>query len=503
MSDRFDNKYYDTLFGNLVKATKRVTVSKSPGRKLTTDAGKLDEYKQSIVETYNEFVKYANKFYSRFDEPSQKIIRERLRTARSKVDESFAILTFEYTWTNNLVEQILIDKIEIDQQPSTSTEKESVVGQNKQTVIDSTDTTSDEEVGEETEDRFDQSELSFKEAEGQSDDLNEVDTPLDDNVSESEDGTRQQQVPNNNNAFDPPEFLDNTIIMPQTAADFMKLAASIMNHKFDGDSTKLESFLSEIELVDNLAELNNKTLCIKFVKSRLEGKALECLPDTIESMDDITNALKAEIKAESSSVIEGKILSLRVQKGNFSKFSEEAEKLAENLRRSLVVEGMSKAKAREITIKKTVELCRKTARSDVVKSVVSSAHFDTPAEAIAKLITESTIARNENTEAKNFQQKRSRGQFSNRGRQFSRNRPQGNQSGSSFRGGFGGNNRGGGFQNRQNNFRGRGQTENRRNDGNRRFSNRPEHTIRLVTGNPMGPSSGGNQQSEPTYHIPL
>lgn len=49
---------------------------------------------------------------------------------------------------------------------------------------------------------------------------------------------------------------------------------------------------------------------------------------------------------------------------------------------------MTPSKANEISIDKTVQLCRKSTNSDIVKSILSSAHFDSPKEVIAKMITE-------------------------------------------------------------------------------------------------------------------
>lgn len=126
--------------------------------------------------------------------------------------------------------------------------------------------------------------------------------------------------------------------MPQTSTDFLKLAASIINHTYSGDPLKLESFLSEAKLVNDLAEDANKELCVKFIEAKLEGKALECIPEDADPLIDISEALRSDIKPKNSQVIEGKILALRLVRGNFSKFSEEAEKLAEAFRRTLVVE---------------------------------------------------------------------------------------------------------------------------------------------------------------------
>lgn len=337
-----------------------------------------------------------------------------------------------------------------------------------------------------------------------------TETQSTDLISASEQASKTVRNSNRATSNKKSQTTDN---MVQSAPEFLKTAASILNYKFNGDPLKLEAFLADVDLVESVAEDNNKDLCLKYIKAKLEAKALECMPDEIESVDDIVEALRAHIKPENSKVVEGKMLALRLKKGDFSEFSEEAEKLAESLKRTLVIEGISKAKAQEMTIAKTVELCRKTARSEIVKSVLSAKSFATPAEVIANFVTENTIARNEQRESEMFKNKRHFGdkrspskqwpQRANNSQQRSnfdnRNnvrRPHGPQNNRRFndRPNFGNNN--GNFN--QNRF------NNNRFQNNNGRQNRNEHTIRVVTGS-AGTSSqdNGNQANEQVFRIPM
>lgn len=96
MSEKFVHEKYDSLFDQLSKAIKRVEVSKSPGRKLTNKSEKLNYYKTSIIESYNDAVKYITLFYKKFKENDQKIIRDRIRQNRAKIDECFVILQIAF-----------------------------------------------------------------------------------------------------------------------------------------------------------------------------------------------------------------------------------------------------------------------------------------------------------------------------------------------------------------------------------------------------------------------
>lgn len=298
------------------------------------------------------------------------------------------------------------------------------------------------------------------------------------NQNVSNNSTNNNLNPNNSNDNQnnhSNQTIQNT--MAQTVENYLKSAAHILNYKYGGDPLKLNSFIIDAQLVESLATNDDtKKFCLTFIKSRLEGRAEEAIPDDCKTVEALTTALKAKIKPDNSGIIEGKMTALSLRKNDYSKFAAEAEKLAEALRRTLIIEGLTRAKAEEMTIKKTVEICRKTAKSEVVKSVLSSRKYDTPADVIATFITQSDIARREYKEAQATQKKTNSGGNGNgkQGKSYNKNRNSNNgqNNRTDNRGNYRGNNRG----------RSQNQQQNRdRNNGNNR-SSRNEHTIRLVTG---------------------
>lgn len=60
--------------------------------------------------------------------------------------------------------------------------------------------------------------------------------------------------------------------------------------------------------------------------------------------------------------------------------------MAEALQRSLIIEGIPQSKAEEMAIEKTVDICRETVSSPVVKAVLSATAFASPKEVLAKYI---------------------------------------------------------------------------------------------------------------------
>lgn len=292
--------------------------------------------------------------------------------------------------------------------------------------------------------------------------------------------------------------IPNTSTMVQTKESFLKTASNVLNYKYGGDPLKLNSFLTDVDLVMSLAEGDDmRAFCLTFIKSRMEGRAEEAIPETCASVEALKTALKTKIKPDNSGIIEGKMTALQLRKGDFSKFATEAEKLAEALRRTLIVEGLTKAKAEEMTIKKTVEICRKTAKNEVVKSVLASTKYDTPADVIATFITQSDIARREFKEAQNSGKKANNGNGNGNGKQnrfFNKNR-----SGNNGQNNQGSNGRGN-SNFRGYNGRGRGQNQQNRdrNNGNNR-SSRNEHTIRVVTGAPAAPPAEQNPPQQDQF----
>lgn len=290
--------------------------------------------------------------------------------------------------------------------------------------------------------------------------------------------------------------------MPQTIDDFMKYTQSILNYQYKGDPLDLNGFISDAKLLYSLAKTEeSKEFCLTYIKNRVRGRAEEYIPEGCNSVEALLSALKNKIKPESSAIVEGKILSLRLQKNDYTKFAQDAEKLSEAFRRALIVEGITKAKAEEMTVNKTVDLCISSTKLDRVKTVLEATKFDSPADVIAKFVTQSDKVRRE---LKDQQPSNSKGQTDNnnslnRKKAYKKDRFSKNYNRSENR-----------YENRSDNRSGyrsnngqrnqRGQRQNRgRNDNNR--SNRNEQTIRIIAGNPPSTTVEQPQPQEQFFRL--
>lgn len=122
---------------------------------------------------------------------------------------------------------------------------------------------------------------------------------------------------------------------------------------------------------------------------------MKIVPADVQSIKAIKTALKSKIKPESSKIVRGRMMAHRADRGNLQDYSKKAEDLADALRRALVMDGIPSEKAEEMTIDKTVELCRSNTNNNIIKSVLASTKFSNPKEVIAKFVVESNTAKQE------------------------------------------------------------------------------------------------------------
>lgn len=475
-------------------------------RPLTRDLNLIEGYRTDIVNTYNELLNYISEIYSNESPGKQKKLDETVRSNFSKIQIAFEVLQLKYTFPENIFAQIDTNSIEY-------------LTINYGTADDRTQTESDisdnnESITHDIPYKLSDLQTNEPSTSSQRNETNQEET--NNSNSDSEDSFTNSFIGDTSIFEDPIEHIvdENIATMVQSATDFFRLASSIINYKYNGEPGKRDGFITDAELVEELAAAENKATAFKFIKSRLEGKALEALRDGDDTVEKINDSLKAYIKDEASTVIEGRMLALRLDKGNFTKFAKAAEEQAELLRRSLINEGIGKSKATELSIRKTKDLCRKLARSEIVKSVFTSAtQFETPSEVIAAFITENDIARKEKHDSEVYKNnKQNNNKQSGNKKFFNKN---GNRNGNNSNNG---NNRGGNngnYSNRNGNNRGNGNNNNRNNNGGNWRNNRGggnsnnrsnEHTIRLVQGNQPGPSAGGNSQTnqaETVFHLPI
>ena len=170
------------------------------------------------------------------------------------------------------------------------------------------------------------------------------------------------------------------------AAEFLKTAAPILG-RFNGSPSDLNSWISSLELLEDLATNEQKLILFKLAKGRLDGKAADSAIGCVD-LNDLKIKLRSTIKHEASQVVEARLLATHMERKSLADFTKEVGKLADDLNRSLITEGTSITKAKELTIARVVETCRKSAHNDLVKTVLAAGNFQEPNEVLAKFTVE-------------------------------------------------------------------------------------------------------------------
>ena len=180
-----------------------------------------------------------------------------------------------------------------------------------------------------------------------------------------------------------------TMAQELSTLDFLKICSAQINRNYTGDPLGLQSFINSVDLLSSLATYPQlQEFLVSFLKTKLEGKALEALSLDTTTVEDLKTQLKNKIKPESSKIVEGRMLALRMTKQSIQDFAKEAELLADSLKRAFITEGIPEVNSQRMTTEKTVEMCKLSAKSDTVRTCLAAASFSDPKEVIAKLITE-------------------------------------------------------------------------------------------------------------------
>lgn len=467
--------YLRTLFEREVK---RIEPYKAR-RKLTRNLNKRVDYKKSLVRTYNNIVTFFDPIRKAAQLEEQINIQSIVVEHLAKLKEAFCILKLEYEFPKKIFESIDFDRISQDWSD-----------------LDSLATDGDD-CDDEDDDKSTDSTSQDKVIDNNTTNTNakEQGEPSKQSTPETTDKTNNIQTNNLQS-----NEQENQTNMAQKPEDFMALAHRTINYKFSGDPLALDSFVDAIKLLTSLCKQENKEICIQFIMTKLEGEAREAIETEPTSTDEIITQLKEHIKPESSKVIEGRILALRSDKTNLITFSQRAEELAEQYRRSLCNEGYSKAKAKQLSIERTVDLCRRSARNDQVKSIIAATTFTEPKEVIAKMIVEINNVKWDrsvtNKKQNNFHKKNSNKYKSNNGQSYKNNSGASNSQNSNTNkqnNGNGNGNRHG--RNNYSNGNGNSRTyHNSNNSNNGRRQN--EQSLRYYSGNETTPGNGGQASGE-------
>lgn len=400
----------------------------------------LDKYKEDLVTYYNDLIRYTEIHYLKANAKEKIVLQKKLIKPKERLIRAFNLLKINTTFDG----ENLFSYVETQD----TTEETFVEKKLPEKLVDLTNSDSDSDV--ESEENKAILNLSFEKqnlTENKpisNEQIADIQQASGSNLGKTDNDTKTDQTDSDNSLSSIRTVTDNNdqlteTEMAQTPQEAVKTVSQTITKNFDGNPLQLRSFLTSLNLLNTLIIEANKDVALQAVLSKLEGKALECIPEDVADLDTIRDLLKKFIVHDSSKIVSGKMEALKADRNNLTDFTQKAEELAEALQRSLVVEGISKPKALEMAVDKTIEMCRKSAKTDMVKSVLASKPFTTPKEVVATFIIQNATEMQE----KQVLAFHSQNNFTN-------NKNRGNYRGN-FRGNYRGNNRG-----NYNNYRGRG-----------------------------------------------
>lgn len=421
---------------------------------ISTNELKLKEYRTQIINANNEFVSFIRRNYRKVDRSGQAIFDDKLEEVRDKFVRCLQNLECRYRLPEDLQAEIKegeigevkgLKRTEIGSTASTSTTSGISITANPPSSEDESDGEAEnrakeqvERAEKELEEREakrceeEQRRIRLAEKEKERQEL-EAQAEADRQEAERRERERRQQE----------EHLDrkrreNDDTMTEALKaqkELLDIVNGQIRRPYDGDPMGLQTFVTAIDIATDFATTDAlKRKLVTYVKGKLDGRAREIVTDDIETIQELIDTLKEKIKPETSKIIEARIATLRYSYGKQEEFATKTEELADALRRTLIIEGMTPAKANEITVDRTIQLCRKSTQSDIVKAVLCATKFDTAKDVIAKLITsndecvkERQILRNQKGNNPNQQVRgkygRGRGynNYNNRGRNYQNN----------------------------------------------------------------------------------
>lgn len=154
---------------------------------------------------------------------------------------------------------------------------------------------------------------------------------------------------------------------------------------FDGNPDCLLRFLDALELA-KLSVGAHEKIAVLTIKTKLIGKARNCLSNTETTIDQIIASVKAGVKSESTDVITGKIMNLRQLNKSAQVYVEELTKLTDALKGAYISEGFTSTIADKYATKQAVKAMTQNANNGKVKLVMEAGQFSDLNEATSKFL---------------------------------------------------------------------------------------------------------------------
>lgn len=230
--------------------------------------------------------------------------------------------------------------------------------------------------------------------------------------------------------------LDETsisMVQPEVERQFDVKQATALVQPYDGSAAGLESFIDSVNFLKELIQPNHTAMAVKFLKTRLTGKARCGFPDTIVTIDALIEHIKIKCQDTLTPDLIVAKLNATKQRGQVLNFCEEIENLCSKLENSYISQKVPENVAKAMTTKAGVNALINGINASETKLILKAGNFSSIREALQKAqesATDNTSSQVFNLRNKQFNPNERKMNF--RGNGFNRNRNFGN----CYRGGF-------------------------------------------------------------------
>lgn len=162
---------------------------------------------------------------------------------------------------------------------------------------------------------------------------------------------------------------------------FFNTASKIVTTQFDGDPSKVRSFIDALTLLDRRVG-EHMADAVAFVKTRLVGDARDLIT-TEETLGAIITTLQRGIKMPNSGEILQKLAATQL-KGEPADFCKEVDQLASQLKRAYLHEAVGQATADTYVTREVTKILVANAPDQQTKNVMQAREFASAAAATAK-----------------------------------------------------------------------------------------------------------------------
>lgn len=411
------------------------------------DDDRKENYKKEILSEFNKITNFVAIQIEQFDRESQRQLLEKLGHLESILINRLQIIGFEVVEFPgdklSILEEKYVKRISGDKSRENSTISDDSIFLDANVSLDFDDN---------LENLNESQNSDTKQSSKQSDEH-------ENSIDENEKTVISAQNSNTIILNQQPNISQQTKMAPPAADVFLTMCTRHINRHFAGDPLERSAFIKSIKLLQTVAENDaNKKILANYIHTRLTGKASECVPTDSEDIELIIRALEDNCRADNSKVIAGRLMALRADRANLTDFSKKAEQLCEAYQRSLVLEGSSREKAIELSIDKTIDLCKANTTSTVVKAMLASYKFEDANEVIAKYTIETRNVAADSQTLHFRANHRGRSNFNRNPRQNFHNNSRGNNYNNNNHNGWNGNSqiyRNSNYNNNNNGNRGR------------------------------------------------